>query len=251
MHCEWNREGLPLKSLSGRFVVGLAILAAGVIILLGNLEVLRDPDQYLAYWPVVLIALGAVWIVQALQPDRGFSSWAGLITGGFVLFLGVVYLGRNLDWFDFQMRYVWRMVWPALLILVGITLLRGRAPGPGGRTAFMGAVEMGGSEPWKLEGGSYTAMMGSVEMDLRAAEIPDGETLLDLTAIMGSIEIKVPRDVSIIGEGSAVLGGFTFLGQEDGGVVASGHMQRAAGDGAKTLRIQARSVMGSVEIEEV
>lgn len=240
-----------MKSFSGRFIVGLAILAAGIIILLGNLEVLRDPGQYLAYWPVVLIALGVLWIAGAMQASSGSPSWSGLITGGFVLFLGVVYLGRNLDLFHFQMRHVWRMVWPALLILVGITLLRGRAAGPGGRTAFMGAVEMGGSERWKLQGGSYTAMMGSVEMDLRAAEIPDGETLLDLTAIMGSIEIKVPRDVSIVGEGSAVLGGFTFLGQEDGGVVASGRMERTAGDGSKTLRIQARSVMGSVEIEEV
>ncbi len=240
-----------MKSLSGRFIIGLAVLAAGVLILLDNLELVHDVGQYWIYWPVVPIALGALWLVQALEGGRGGSSWGGLITGGVVLFLGVVYLGRNLDLFYFETRYIWRMFWPVVLILIGVSMLRGRSAGPGGRTAIMGGIEMGGPEPWNLEGGSYVALMGSIEMDLRAAVIPLGETVLDLTAVMGSVEVRIPRDVTVVYDGSAVLGGISFLGQEDGGVVASRRTQRPGGDGDRILKIQARSVMGSVEIEEV
>ena len=44
-------------------------------------------------------------------------------------------------------------------------------------------------------------------MDLTAAEIPDGETLLDLTAIMGGIDVKIPPDLAVVYEGTAILGG--------------------------------------------
>ncbi len=240
-----------MRSLSGRIIVGLAILTVGLLLLLGNLGIVEDPAQYWIYWPVIPILLGGLWLGQSLQPGPGGPAWGGVITGGFVLFLGVVYLGRNLDLFTFRTVYIWRMFWPLVLIVVGLTLLRGRAAGPGGRTAFMGGVEIGGTEPFQIQGGSYFAMMGSIEMDLRAAEIPEGETLLDLTAVMGSVEVKVPREVTLLYDGSAVLGGISFLGQEDGGVIASRRTERRAGDEARTLRIQARSFMGSVEVEEI
>ncbi len=239
-----------MKYFGGRLVVGLAVLSAGLLLLLENLGIVDDVEPYWSYWPVFLIALGLVWLTRGLSETTAGPLWGSVITGGIALLLGIVYLGSNLDLWFFEIGLVWSLFWPVILILVGYTLLRGRSSGTGGRTAFMGGIEMGGARSWVLEGGSYLAVMGSIEMDLTAAEIAEGETLLDLTAVMGSIEIRMPGDVTVIYDGSAVLGAITFLGEEDGGVVASRRTERPGGDGDKVLRIQARSIMGSVEIEE-
>ncbi|MFO7941208.1 MAG: LiaF-related protein, partial [Bacillota bacterium] len=220
------------------------------LLFLGNLGIVEDVGLYWSYWPVFLIALGLVWLVRGFSETSAGPLWGSVITGAIALLLGVAYLGQNLDLYDFQIGHIWGLFWPVVLILIGYTLLRGRASSSGGRTAFMGGIEMGGTRNWILEGGSYLAVMGSIEMDLRTAEISEGETLLDLTAVMGSVEIEVPADVTVIYDGSTVLGGISFLGEEDGGVVASRRTERPGGDGSKVLRIQARSIMGSVEIKE-
>jgi predicted membrane protein len=89
-------------------------------------------------------------------------------------------------------------------------------------------------------------------MDLTAAELGEGETVLDLTAIMGGIDMKLPRDMAVIYDGSAILGGVTFKDQEDGGIIAGRKIEDNISDSAtRILRIQARAIMGGVEIKEV
>jgi len=89
-------------------------------------------------------------------------------------------------------------------------------------------------------------------MDLTAAEMDEGETFLDLTAVMGGIEVRIPRNIAVIYEGSAVLGGVTFRDQEDGGIVGGRRVEQNITPDAKSiLRIQARAIMGGVEIKEI
>ena len=91
---------------------------------------------------------------------------------------------------------------------------------------------------------------GRRRSDLRVADIPDGETYLDLTAIMGAIEVIVPQDMSVECEGAAILGGVTVLGQSSGGVLASRTFLREAPEGsAKRLRVRCRAIMGGVEFK--
>jgi len=93
--------------------------------------------------------------------------------------------------------------------------------------------------------------MGGIEIDLTAAEIKEGETVLDLTAIMGGIEVKIPKGLPIIYEGSAVLGGVTFNNQEDGGIIGGRKIEHNISEGTeKIVRLQARAIMGGVEIKE-
>ncbi|MDD4331909.1 MAG: LiaF-related protein [Methanosarcinaceae archaeon] len=60
---------------------------------------------------------------------------------------------------------------------------------------------------WQLEDKSYLALMGGIDLDLTVADIPDREIYLDLTAIMGGVDIKVPEDLNVLCYGSAFLGG--------------------------------------------
>jgi hypothetical protein len=254
---------IGMRFFSGRLIIGLAVIVVGVMLLLNNLVEGIDFNvgQLLrTYWPVIPLILGLNWLFLSFgstasgEGKKIYFSWGQFITALIAIAIGVVFLGRNLGLFDFETRVFWSLLWPAILILIGINLLRGRAfsGGKGGRFTFMGGANVGGAQPWKLESGSYFAFMGGIEMDLTAAEISEGETILDLTAIMGGIDVKIPKDLAVIYEGSAVLGGVTFKDQEDGGIIAGRKVEQNISDSAKNIvRIQARAIMGGVEIKEV
>lgn len=253
-----------MRLISGRLIIGLVVLLIGVLLLLSNLGIgveVNLGSLLRTYWPVIPLILGLNWLVLSFgsskygEEKKIYFSWGQFITALIVLAIGIFFLGRNLGLFsDIDTRIFWNVLWPVILILIGINLLRGRAfsSGGGGRFAFMGGANVGGPQPWKLESGSYFAFMGGIEMDLTAAELADGETLLDLTAIMGGIEIKIPKDMAVIYDGSAILGGVTFKNQEDGGIIAGRRIEENISDSTeKILRLQARAIMGGVEIKEV
>jgi hypothetical protein len=253
-----------VRFISGRLLVGLVIVVIGVLLLLNNLGIgveVNVGNLLRTYWPVIPLILGLNWLFLSFgssKQDEGkkiYFSWGQFITALIVLFIGLFFLGRNLGFFgDIDTRIFWNTLWPIILILIGINLLRGRAfsGGGGGRFTFMGGTNIGSAQPWKLQSGSYFALMGGIEMDLTAAELDEGETVLDLTAIMGGIDMKLPRDMAVIYDGSAILGGVTFKDQEDGGIIAGRKIEDNISDSAtRILRIQARAIMGGVEIKEV
>ncbi len=249
-----------MRFISGRLLVGLAILVVGILLLLNNLDVGIEIEigQVLRLWPVIPLILGLNWLFlsfgssSAAQGKKIFFSWGQFISALILIFIGVAFLGRNLDLFTFETRLFFNILWPVILILVGLNLLRGKSfGGGGGRFSFMSGTNVGGAQPWKLESGSYFAFMGGIEMDLTCAELEEGETVLDLTAVMGGIEVKVPKDLAVIYEGSAILGGVTFKDLEDGGIIGGRRIEdNITEETRKILRIQARAFMGGVEIKD-
>jgi predicted membrane protein len=253
---------IVVRFISGRLLFGLAIVVVGVLLLLKNLGLNIDIDisQILSYWPVIPLLLGLNWLflsfgsTKAEEGKKVFFSWGLFTTALIAIAVGVVFLGRNLGLFQIDTRLFWNLLWPFVLILIGINLLRGRvvSDGKGGRFSFMGGSNVGGAQPWNLESGSYFALMGGLEMDLTSAIVAEGETILDLTAIMGGIDVKMPRDMAVIYDGSAVLGGVTFKDHEDGGIIGGRRIEaNINSENKRVVRIQARAIMGGIEIKEV
>lgn len=252
-----------MRFFSGRLIFGLAIVAVGVMLLLNNLVegIEFNVGQIVrTYWPLIPLIIGLNWLFLSFgssasgSAKRIYFSWGQFVTALIAIAIGVGFLGRNLGFFYFDSRLFWNLLWPVILILIGFNLLRGGAfsGGKGGRFTFMGGSNVGGAQPWKLESGSYFALMGGIEMDLTAAEISEGETVLDLTAIMGGIDVKIPKDLPVIYDGSAVLGGVTFKDHDDGGIIGGRRIEHNITDStSKTVRIQARAIMGGIEIKEV
>ena len=89
---------------SGRIVPGAILIALGLVFLAGNLW---SFDLWETLWPLVLIALGLVWIVRG-------PLWLGmvsLVAGG--IFLADA-LGANVDMGTY---------WPLVLIALGVGIL--------------------------------------------------------------------------------------------------------------------------------
>jgi hypothetical protein len=81
------------------------------------------------------------------------------------------------------------------------------------------------------------AVMGSVELDLSDAEIASGETVIEVTAILGNVVVTVPEGLSVDMEGSAILGSFDQL-----------VMGAASRRDTRRVRIIGRARLGSVDV---
>jgi hypothetical protein len=170
--------------------------------------------------------------------------------GGALIVVGVGMTLQNLGLFHFE----WRQLWPLALIWLGLSVItrgfvvRGdvtcrAAPGEREERVEHGArvdasATMSGivlrNDSQEFTGGEINAVMGAVELDLRGAAIAT-EAVLHLSIVMGGVEIKVPREWSIVVNGSPLLGGM-----EDKTVPPMSP--------GKRLVIEGSVIMGGVEI---
>ncbi len=263
-------------STSVSMIFGMVLVLLGAVLLLNNLGItsISIGDIIETYWPIVLVALGLTAVLkprgdEPIRDERTEEAEpagpreigeahepcrvSGPNVGGWILIgLGVLMLAANTRIWGFDLSRLWGTFWALVVILVGWTVLRSSPPaGQVGRTQW---VVMSGLEQratgWPLRSGSYVVVMGGADLDLRVADVPDGETYLDLTAIMGAIELIVPPDMSVECEGAAILGGVTVLGQSSGGVISSRTFVRAgSAESTKKLRVRCRAIMGGVEFK--
>jgi len=102
---------------------------------------------------------------------------------------------------------------------------------------------MGGSDrkgAWTPPRKLYSlAMMGGAGLDFREARMPPGETVVNVLAIMGGVEVIVPPGLAVETHGMGLMGGFDALDQ--------------AGDyadpDAPRLVIKGMAIMGGVEVK--
>jgi predicted membrane protein len=86
-------------------------------------------------------------------------------------------------------------------------------------------------------GGNLTAVMGGIELDLTQAQLPD-DAVIELFAFWGGIEVRVPREWSVVNQGFALMGSI-----ED----KTGNLPQRPGQPRLVLRGMA--LMGGVEIK--
>lgn len=242
----------PYRSRSS-FLLGVAVIFLGVILLLNNFNIIDVSVGYLisTYWPILLV----FWGIDLLLPDpesgnpKNRRKPGSLVTGLVLIALGLLIMGNNLDLYDLDFSFLWSLFWPVVIILIGWSLLRGASGSGGLHWAVMSGIELK-QKGWRLEDGSFFAMMGGVDMDLNAAEIPEGEVRLNATAVMGGIKIIVPPEITVDYEGTAVLGGVKFFNEDSGGIFASRKSEyRGEPEAGTKLILRCTAIMGGIEIK--
>jgi hypothetical protein len=233
----WETAGDPRVRVTPRVVVGLAIMIAGFVLALDSLG-LVDGTVVFRYWPLALVAVG---VVKWLSPPRHVGAGIVWIFAGFGFLL--VTLGR--------MSFVG--VWAMLLFFAGANIawraLRppvrrdSFAPGEGFDTvAVFGGTKTGSVSPaadttTEFKGGSAMAVFGGCEIDLRHAVLPiGGAAVVDVFAMFGGIEIRVPEDWQVVNRGNAFMGGFE-------------NKSRPLPGAQKRLVVTGTAIMGGVEVK--
>ncbi len=223
----------------GRLAIGIIILAFGVITLLNGLNYIQIGFLELIgkYWPLLLIAWGAGFLAER-------TGTGGKVLGSFIFLAGLGFLGNNLGWFSIN---IWGLIWPSILILIGVSLLFGFRNGNCSNVAIMSGVER--KDTWDLKNSSYFALMGGIELDLRQARIPEGTIHMNVTAFMGGINIIVPPELAVDCEGTAMLGGVEFFKKDSGGIISSLHETQGDVKGAKVVHISCFAALGGITVK--
>jgi predicted membrane protein len=226
------------KDYQGRIFAGLLIIVIGVIFLLGSLDKIDVGDLISDYWPMILIAVG-LWHLLA-HNFRQVGTGLILITVGSVFMLiewGV--LGTNF----------WSVFWPILIIAVGLwILLKPRFKGYAGKIPEIKENDLDAFvifagikrrvESKEFRGGKATAMFGGIELDFYEAKLVGNQATIDLTAMFGGIDVRVPRTWKVIVDSHAILGG-----------VDDKHRPDSTDKIEATLFIKATAIFGGIDIK--
>lgn len=152
-------------------VVGLTIMAVGVVLLLDTLGI-REVGSFMRYWPFLIVLFGASLVAQAFRPvDPAAPKRAqGGVPCFFLFLLGVA------------------MFWTFGLPGVIDTQASGRratATGVMGRAAT--------TVPGDVRNGRVAAVMGRSMLDLRQVNLAPGEAMtVDVFVTMGRATVRIP-----------------------------------------------------------
>jgi predicted membrane protein len=252
----------------GRVMVGVVILVCGLVMLcnvLGLTSISIGDVMGTFFWPIVFIFAGVSFLV-----GKPRLSTSRLLVGLILLLLGILFLGDQVHWFDVGLGDLWQYFWPTVIILFGLSILFGshRSTGSSKRRSSDSDSSTSGDwsskrtnqwaifsgiqrkhETWQLKNADYWAFLGNVDLDLRTAVVPDGETILSVTAFLGSARIIVPPDLAVDCQGTTMLGSLHFFGKEHGGLFTS--LSAGQGDvhtSPKVVRIDCNSFMGNIRV---
>ena len=204
-------------------VPGVILVGIGALFLLGNLHIVHVRDWF-AYWPVILVAIGLVQLVDA-------NHSGGRVSGAVLLGIGALFLADNLGYIWFNL---WDL-WPLLLIGAGVMMLLNRTgwgPDAGwyrryqyktrrhgpfgtGMPMFGGVHEFaifGGSRrvitDQEFKGGRVSCVFGGINLDLTGAVMVGNSAVLDISTVYGGAVVRIPPSWNLEVRGAGVFGGF-------------------------------------------
>jgi predicted membrane protein len=225
----------PRPRFTPQALFGVMVIAIGVLFTLDNLNVI-DASDYLQYWPAGLVAIG---LMKLWQTRRG----QGIAGGLFLVALGTWMLLERIVAIQIRLHDVWPLFF---VFLGGYMVWKGFGGSKRPRTAdssshisalaiLAGVVR--GSHSKTFEGGDLTAVMGGCEIDLREASIAPGtEAVIEVFAMWGGIEIRVPEDWTVESRVTPILGGLD-------------DKTRPIAGASKRLVVRGVAVMGGVGVK--
>jgi len=197
------RPSVPAGSPRSRALLGLVLIGIGLLLTLDSAGILSTGGLG-RWWPLLPIGIGLVKVRQPRADGQRAAGVAWLMLGGFFQMMNLLAIAAS---------------WPLLMVALGVFLLwRGldrplpEAPPPVpapylSEMALMGYLKRSYAAR-NLRGGSITAVMAGVELDLRQAGLADGTAHLDVVAFWGGIEIKVPPGWTVDGRVVPLMGAF-------------------------------------------
>ena len=189
--------------MSGRNIIGFILVLLGVGFLLDKLDIWEFGITIRLWWPTLLILIGGIQLAR-----RSIAPFGGIL----IIVIGVILQLRRLDYLPGNFGEIF---WPTIIVLVGLYFIFGKRLFPSYENTedtmnhfvmFSGLNTHSTSSNFK--GGSVTALFGGAEIDLRQANLKEDSVVLDLTAIFGGIDIRVPEHWNVQASGLPIFGGY-------------------------------------------
>lgn len=199
---------------NNRIIFALFIILTGAVLLAKNLGV-DIPFDVWELWPLILIFIG---IGHLIRPAVNRQPVSGII----LILLGFLFLGNTLDWFYFNFS----QLWPVFLIFAGLAIIGKRSWKAADEAIDTDVIHLsillGGGEyrytSKQIHAGKISAVLGGGSIDFREAEMAGNELVLDISVIMGGLEVYIPKHWELHLQNAPVLGGIedkTHRGHRD------------------------------------
>lgn len=137
-----------------------------------------------------------------------------LIVGGLLIFWGLLVLLDNLTGIDFG-----ELFWPILLIGIGLWIVfRPRMVGPETDVGmrFLGDIRMMGD--WQVKEVEYWSFIGDIKLDFSEAQVPAGETKIQVFGFIGDLKLRVPEDIGLAISNMGFITESRLFGRKVGGL---------------------------------
>jgi predicted membrane protein len=230
-----NREHSPAQGA----IIGGIVCLVGVLLLMDHLGIITV-DHLWRFWPLIVMAVGAAHIAE-----RGRRQW-----GAVVLFVGTLFLLNNLN----ILRFNWSELWPVVIIVAGGMMIwnsiegqrrRGTIPDSAStmnaHAIFSGVERRITAKDFRF--GRISAVFGGAELDFSDADM-DGDTAeLEINAIFGGVELRVPDNWNVESQNQTVFGGYSDKTRN------ANRTNDATVTGKKTLVITGSIMFGGVEVK--
>ena len=223
-------------SFRGSRIAGVVLVLIGLLLILTKEDFIPWGKVWGTWWPLVLIAIG-VWRLLKGQPPP-------LVSGSILIAIGALAQLAELEVLPWLYVFalllagigVWMLVRPAGAAETGVRETREEEAFD--RWSIFGAMEVAATSK-AFRGGQACAVFGSVTLDLSGAVLAEGEAPLTLSAVFGSVELKVPEGWRVSLQGTPILGSLTDRRRT----------KEAHAADAPLLRVSAFTLLGSVEIQ--
>lgn len=196
-----------MNNVMSRILIGVGIIGFGILMLFDNLGYLEFWHVFKLYWPAILIVIGFSYLFRKLWLSAFFFA----VIGGLLIAL-------NLDIIDGNL---WTYIIPLGVIFIGLGLLlpatarRSRMNNENyyqdQRDVMNQAAILGGSmkkvTTQNFVGGDILAVLGGATLDLRTADLAKKEAHLEITAVMGGVDILIPEDWQVDVRVTSIFGG--------------------------------------------
>ncbi|HEV2701884.1 MAG TPA: LiaF domain-containing protein [Steroidobacteraceae bacterium] len=218
----------------GVALIGVLIIAAGAVLLGGNLGLIDAHFVFRNFGPLIIFLVGAALLARRRHDQ--------VLLGLVLMFVGAWGFATQQQWIKI---HFWAVIGPLLLVLAGGSVVwrAFNRPAPEGAgdsyirtfSVFSGA-ELRPTVPF--QGADLTAVMGGAKLDLSNTTMAQDTAVIDVFALMGGAEILVPRDWDVTVRVVSLMGG------------GSDKRRPATAPATKHLVIQGMAVMGGVEIKD-
>jgi hypothetical protein len=222
--------GASGRTTRNRTSLGLVLILVGLVLTLDSAGILRT-DGFGRWWPLLLVGVGLVKVRQPREDGQRAAGVAFLMLGGLFLFTSILSV---------------RSAWPLLMVAFGTFLLWQGVESSASASVkvsdspylsemvLIGHVKRG-HRPLDFRGGSVTAVIGGVELDLRKANLTS-TAYLDVVAFWGGIEIKVPPEWTVDARVVPLMGAF------------ENKADSLATPGGPRLVVRGHAIMGAVVV---
>ena len=146
-----------------------------------------------------------------------------------------------------------RICWPAAMILAGVLLLvrpHLLNPDTPGRIKLIGNVRRHGE--WQVTDDELWIGIGDVRLNMIDADIPVGETQINIYSFVGDVRVSVPKGVGILASSTAFVTDAKVLGHKGDYFVTPFEMSSDDYEAAeRKVRVEMMGFVSNMKIKQV